>query len=259
MKNMTIQNKVEMMNGTQLGVIGGMGPKATSVFFDRVIEFTEAEADQDHIDMIILNHASLPDRTSSILQRKDHQFLRMIQADIALLEHAEVANIAMPCNTAHRFFDALQSMTAIPIVNMVSETVEELHAKHKANRRIGILATDATLQTGIYSDVLRQYGLEPFIPSASMQQRIMNIIYEDIKKTGHSDARVLEGIMMEMLQREKCDGVVLACTELSCIELGESVRPYFIDALDVLVHRSITLSGGTIKPAIMKRLSIEKS
>lgn len=56
--------------------------------------------------------------------------------------------------------------------------------------------------------------------------------------------------MTEMLQREKCDGVVLACTELSCIELGESVRPYYIDALDVLVNRSITLSGGTIKPSL---------
>nr|WP_283094658.1 amino acid racemase [Paenibacillus sp. ATY16] len=245
-----MQNKVEMMRRSLLGVIGGMGPKATSVFFERVIEFTEAEADQDHIDMIILNHASLPDRTSSILERKDQQFLRLIQADIALLEHAEVSNIVIPCNTAHRFFDDIQAMTAIPIVNMVRETVEELLAKHKANRKIGILATDATLQTDIYSDVLRQYGLEPFIPSPSMQQSIMSIIYEDIKKTGYSDSRLLEGIMTEMLQREKCDGVVLACTELSCIELSESVRPYYIDALDVLVNRSITLSGGTIKSSL---------
>ncbi|WP_258875316.1 aspartate/glutamate racemase family protein [Paenibacillus sp. VMFN-D1] len=68
--------------------------------------------------MIILNHASLPDRMYSILQRKDQQFLRLIQADIALLERAEVSNIVMPCNTAHRFFDDIQAMTTIPIVNL---------------------------------------------------------------------------------------------------------------------------------------------
>ena len=49
------------MEQKRLGVIGGMGSKATAVFMDMLVEHTAAERDQDHIDMVILNHASLPD------------------------------------------------------------------------------------------------------------------------------------------------------------------------------------------------------
>ena len=50
----------------KLGVIGGMGPMATQLFYKNVIEMTDAKTDQEHIDMIILSHASVPDRTTAI-------------------------------------------------------------------------------------------------------------------------------------------------------------------------------------------------
>ena len=82
-----------------LGVAGGMGPLATQLFYRRIIEKTDADMDQDHVDMILLNHASMPDRTEAILSGNTDELYRLLLKDILFLEESNVAAIAIPCNT----------------------------------------------------------------------------------------------------------------------------------------------------------------
>ena len=60
-----------MSDGPLVGVIGGVGPQATAYFLDMVVRLTDAARDQDHLDMVVLNHASIPDRTAFILGESD--------------------------------------------------------------------------------------------------------------------------------------------------------------------------------------------
>lgn len=227
----------------RLGIIGGMGPKATAVFMDKIIEHTVADRDQEHIDMIVLNHATLPDRTSVILENNGGLFLQAIERDFRLLEAAGAANIAIPCNTSHYFYDELQAMTGIPIIHMVEETIREMADRHGAGSRIGLLATNGTLRSGIYKKACDKYGLELHTPHDSVQARVMRMIYHDIKAGQHISSEEIEGIIMDLVVRERCSGVMIACTELSCIPMSEATKPYRLDAMDVLVRKSIELSG----------------
>lgn len=231
-----------------LGVLGGMGPKATSVFFDKVIENTDAHMDQDHIDMIILSHATLPDRTMSILEHQEEAFLASIKKDIKLLEYAGVANIALTCNTAHYFHEQMQAMTDVNIINMVDETIKSIHLKYGEDSKVGILATNGTRRSGIYKDGCHKYNLEPYFPAADVQDQVMSIIYNDVKGdlvvTTNNN---LEEIIKDLIFKEHCQCVILACTELSCIKLSPEVAKFSIDAMDVLVEKSIKLSGRNVK------------
>jgi aspartate racemase len=236
------------MESKSLGVLGGMGPKATSVFFDKVIENTDAHKDQDHLDMIILSHASLPDRTMSILEHEEEAFLESIRKDILLLEHAGVANIALTCNTAHYFHEQMQAMTKVNIINMVDETIKSIYLKYGLGSKVGILATNGTRRSGIYKDGCHKYNLEPYFPDAVVQDQVMNIIYNDVKGELVVDTNSkLEEIIKDLIFKENCQCVILACTELSCIKLTSEVAKYSIDAMDVLIEKSITLSGRTMK------------
>lgn len=230
------------MKYKRLGVLGGMGPKATAVFFDKVIENTRAQTDQEHIDMVILNHASLPDRTRVILNKQEELFLSAIEKDLKLLEYAQVAHIAIPCNTAHYFYDQLQAKTDIPIIHMVAETVQKLYSKYGAKSKIGILATNGTIQSGIYAQECAKYGMELHVPIQTLQNQIMNIIYENIKRDLPVDIGQLEAIIEELIDKEQCQGIIIACTELSCVQLGEKTASYCTDAMQVLVERAIHLS-----------------
>ncbi len=234
------------MEKKTLGVIGGMGPLATSVYFERVIDNTVANTDQDHINMIILNHATLPDRTNVILNKKEETFLQAIEKDFKLLEHAGAAHIAIPCNTSHYFYDQMQAMTSVKIINMIEETCKEIHHRFGVNSKVAVLATTGTMKSKVYEKGCHQFNLQFYAPNEVFQEEVMNTIY-NIKSDLPVDPHVIEGIINELVTKENCDCVILACTELSCLELSEDVKKFCIDAMDVLVARSIEYSGATVK------------
>jgi aspartate racemase len=231
------------MEHKSLGVIGGMGPKATSVFFDKVIEHTAADRDQEHINMIILNHVTLPDRTSVILSGQGELFLEAIAKDFKLLELAGAAHIAIPCNTSHYFYDQMQEMTSVPIINMVDETLKAIHAKYGDNSKIGILATTGTINSGVYKAGCESYNMKLHEPNEAIQELVMDIIYNQVKSNLEVDPAVLEGIINELVYQEGCNCVIIACTELSCIPISKQTMEISIDAMQVLVDQSIVRSG----------------
>ena len=237
------------MQKKSLGVIGGMGPMATSVFFEKVIENTVANSDQEHINMVILNHATLPDRTSVILENKEALFLNAVEKDIRLLEAAGVEHIAIPCNTSHFFYDQMQEMSRIKIINMIDETCKEIHKRHGDRSKVAILATNGTVRSGIYKQGCESYNMELHTPDEVSQEQVMNTIY-NIKSDLKVDESVIEKIIKDLVFHENCCCVILACTELSCMNLSDEVMEYCIDAMDVLVEKSIEYSGGIVKNPI---------
>ena len=230
----------------RLGVVGGMGPKATAVFFDKVIERTAADRDQEHLDMIILNHATLPDRTEVILNNRDEEFLQEVRRDLELLEHAGVGNIVIPCNTSHYFYHEMQAMTRVPIINMVEETLLEIRHLYGENSRIGIMATNGTVRSGVYDKGCAANGLNLVKPDEAVQKRIMDIIYQ-VKSKLDADVQEVEAIVRHFVHELECDCVILACTELSCLTLGDEAAAYCVDAMDVLVRRAIERSGKSVR------------
>ncbi len=230
-----------------LGVLGGMGPLATQLFYKMVIEQTDANCDQEHLNMIILNHATMPDRTKEILAGRTEELFRLLLKDSQMLESNGAGAIAIPCNTSHLLVDRIQERIGVPVINMVEETVQHI-ADHyeKGDLQIGILATDGTINTGLYQEALERAGITPVIPSPSSQRLVMKIIYDGVKNGGEIDFSDFLTIQEEIFAK-KCKAAILACTELSCFKEMYKLPPYYIDAMDVLTKRSILLCGGKIK------------
>lgn len=235
------------MEAASLGIIGGMGPMATAVFMQRVIENTVASKDQDHINMVVLNHATLPDRTRAILEQRGDLFLKAIHKDIQLLEAAGVEHIAIPCNTSHYFFNEIQAMTDIHIINMVNETAREIYDVYGEHTRVGILATNGTISTGIYQQGCNEFHMQLHPPDSNTQEKIMDIIYNQIKVDQNLDATRIEAIIQELLEKDECSCVIIACTELSLIQLNEELSSRCVDAMEVLVKKAIVSSGKLVK------------
>ena len=65
-----------------LGILGGMGPEATQVFYKKIIDCTQVDNDREHLDIFIYNHASIPDRTECILCGREEELWNIIEEDI---------------------------------------------------------------------------------------------------------------------------------------------------------------------------------
>ena len=165
-----------------LGVLGGMGPQATNTFYQRIIDRTQAETDQEHLRVLIWSDAKIPDRTAGILGTPDQAeaVYAALLAGAKLLEGAGCTVLAIPCNTSHYFADRLQAQLHIPIIHMIRETVAAIQAMGK--KTVGILATDGTVQTGIYQKELTAAGLTPVTLPERLQKTVMSIIYDEIKR-----------------------------------------------------------------------------
>ena len=202
------------MNKKVLGVIGGMGTAATIDFYTRIMNHTVAHKDQEHIDMVIINHASIIDRTYAIKNNKLDELLKQMHENLKILENAKVTSIAIPCNTSHSIIDKIQQLTSIPIINMIEETAKGLKEVVNKGEKVGIMATDGTIMLKIYQQACKKYDIEYFVPDDNIQKQIMDIIYDDVKAKGIFDNEKFKKVLNYFLQNG-CKYVILGCTELS--------------------------------------------
>ncbi|WP_309139629.1 amino acid racemase [Siccirubricoccus sp. G192] len=108
-----------------LGVLGGMGPLASAQFMARLTLLTPAERDQDHIPALLWSDPRVPDRTAARLGGGEDPLPALLRG-LRGLEAAGCGAIAIPCNTAHGWFDALQAATGLPILHIVDAAAAEL-------------------------------------------------------------------------------------------------------------------------------------
>lgn len=232
------------MSEQRLGVLGGMGPQATQVFYQFVLDRTDAARDQDHLPAVILSDTGIPDRTAAILSGDTEPVYARLLADAKFLERWGAACIAIPCNTSHTFVPMLQTELKIPIVNMVNETATALKAL--GAKRVGILATDGTIRMGLYHAACEKVSIEAVSPPQPIQKLVMSVIYDDVKggrPVSGDKLAAIDAALMEL----GCDHGVLACTELSVCEGWDKLRCKYLDALDVLARRSVELCGYPLK------------
>ena len=224
----------------KLGVIGGMGPLATVKFYDKVVLNTDAHNDNEHIDLVVLNHSTMPDRTRCIIEKKDLEFLNVIKKDLEILDNIGVDVVAIPCNTSHYFYDEFSKYTNLKIINMIEETILEI--KRRGVKQVAVFGTIGTLNSKVYDKYAQKYGIEVKELSAEDKNSVMDIIYK-IKETNNLENKEFIEILNKYCDKDTIG--IIACTELSLLDICKSVNT--IDALDVLVNKSIELSGAKIK------------
>jgi aspartate racemase len=211
-----------------VGIIGGMGPEATVDLMRRVIVKTPARDDQDHVHMIVESNPKIPSRIAHLIEGTGvdptPELVRIAQN----LERAGANALAMPCNTAHAYAEAIRAAIGIPLLDMVARSVAHIATLHP-KARVGVLASSAVFKIGLYEKAMTAAGLTSLMPPR--QAEVMDLI-KAVKRgeTGHAAQQLLAELALDLAKRS--DVIFIACSELSVISGAISV-PY-VDSLDVL-------------------------
>lgn len=228
-----------------IGVIGGMGPMATVDLFKKIVEKTDANCDNEHLHIIIDNSPDIPDRTACILQGSDEP-ARFMSESAQRLEKMGADLLIIPCNTAHFFHDEVSAACGIPILHMPEETARA--AFEAGIRCAGLLATDGTVQSGIYDKVFEKYGIELIKPDSEGQKKLMHMTYDEVKAGKPADTAALDGVLDDM-EAQGCEVFILGCTELPIAYAGNTVRS-FLDPTSILAEAAIRAVGGKVKAEV---------
>lgn len=198
-------------NKKSIGIIGGMGPLATADLFQKIILHTRAACDQDHLRVYIDSNTNIPDRTAALLHGGADPTPELVSSARGL-ERQGADVLIIPCNTAHNFYDAVQSAVSVPVLHMIRLTAQAL--VERGVKTAGLLATDGTVQTGIYQRTFAGTGVELLVPEGEEQRAVMDMIYQGVKAGRRDYDASAARRTMEALTDRGAQTLILGCTEL---------------------------------------------
>ena len=230
-------------NKKTVGIIGGMGPGATALLFQKLIDYTDAKSDAEHMHIIIDNNTAIPDRTTAILNGENTPALCIVESG-KKLEMCGAELLLIPCNTSHYFYDDIQEQLSVPVVNMIAETAKV--CLNNGYTKVGILATTGTCNTDTYGRELNKFGVEAVYPDAEGQKRVMEIIYDQVKAGRKINVQILDQTLKKMASKG-AQAFILGCTELPFAIKNGDFGYHFLDSLDILARRAVEMAGYCLK------------
>ena len=194
-----------------IGILGGMGTQAGLDFCNKLAKLIKGKTDQQYPLFVLYNKSNIPGRPENLL--KYNKVLKSLLEGCKFLEKNKCKFIVIPCNTAHYWFDDLQKKTKIPIISMPKEVYSYAVKKCKTKSKIGLLATEGTLKTGVYNKFFDK-SFKLINPNKFLQKNSVNKAIKYVKMGKIKEAEIAIKAAINYLVKAKCKKIILGCTEL---------------------------------------------
>ncbi|MGB9906866.1 MAG: aspartate/glutamate racemase family protein [Candidatus Saccharicenans sp.] len=232
-----------------VGILGGMGPEATVRFFELIVKNTDAAVDQEHLRIIIYNFPQIPDRTRAVLYGGQNPVPWLVKG-LKVLEKAGAELVAIPCLTAHYFLPELIRRSRLPLLDLVTETVRWTTSCLPGIRKVGLLATEGTVASGIFHKAFARRQVQVLEPGAAGQKKVMEAIYgrQGIKAgfTGSGPARLLQEVARELIN-SGAQAIIAGCTEIPLVLKPGRLPLPLVDPMNIGARALIIRAGGRLR------------
>ena len=228
-----------------VGVLGGMGPLATIDFLRKMLDATPATTDQEHVPVVVSSIPQIPDRPRAFRGEGPSPLPAML-ASAERLVAAGAGLIVMPCNTAHLWFDELQRALPLPMLHLVDAAFDDVLALAGPGARIGLLATAATLDSGLYAQ--RAHSRKPpidlqwLVPSSDEMRNQVTPGIAAVKAGDMPTAARLLAAAAQALKQRGAAAVVIGCTEIPLALDAAAAGVPAVDAGTALARRAVAWS-----------------
>jgi aspartate racemase len=224
----------------RVGILGGMGPEATVLLMQKIIAARPARDDADHIPLIVDQNTQVPSRIRHLIEGTGEDPGPVLAAMAQRLQASGAQALAMPCNTAHHYSASIRAVTSVPFLDMVALSVATAVRLVSAGGKVGILASPAVRQVGLFDRAFAGTGL---VPLYSDDDNAMLTAIRTIKARGdHDGARAtLQAASADLLARG-AQVQMIACTEFSLIADAVAAGVTAFDTLDQLVAAIIAFA-----------------
>ncbi len=194
-----------------IGILGGMGTQAGLDFCNKLAKLNRGKLDQKYPMFILYNKSNIPERPKNL--KKYYNVLSALVDGCKMLQRNKCKFIVMPCNTAHFWYDDVQKKINVPILSIPKEVYKNTKKNTSKNSKIGLLATEATLNNNIYHKFfLKDYDL--ISPNKNLQKNSVNKAITLVKKGRVKEAEKILRPAVNQLIKKKCKKIILGCTEL---------------------------------------------
>lgn len=234
-----------------IGILGGMGPESTAIFYQALIKQCQkqydAKYDEDYPEIFIYN-LPIPNIVDGL--KKPEETLKMLIEGANKIDSIGVDFMVMPCNTAHYFYPGMAKSISIPFICIFLATAKKI--KNEGVKKVGFLATETTIQYKSFDKDFEKNGIELILPNETDQKKITEIILnilagEKLKK----DKWQLQQIIKNLRQKG-VEAIVLACTDIPILLKQKDVDIKIFDTVEILAESTIQYATGEIGNEILE-------
>lgn len=223
-----------------LAIIGGMGSEAASDLFARIIYYTSATNDSEHLSIVVLNLASIPHAHNNFLDNEQLDPNESILFLNKLIFQSKSRNVVIACNTFHEYSSRFDSKR-FNFINMINLSLEFVSNKFKG-KNIVVLSSIITVRKRLYTGNVDNYNISIRHLEKLAQSQLDEIII-GLKNTKDRDFDDLTKKLIILINKYAAENTVflIACTELSLVsdKLIERTDYNIVDALDIAAISSI--------------------
>lgn len=221
----------------KIGIIGGLTSQASADFYNKLIIKVQKEYDGKYPNILI----NSVDTWFVVENLTNKQIILPFLIDEIQKIEPHVDYIGIVCNTMHYLIDELRTIISKPIIAIHEELVKEV--KKEKIKKLGLLSTKATIQSGFYQKELDKNGIAYQIPSEAEIDYLDNLIFNSIVKgTDYDKASDILALYISHLKEKGCDGIALACTELPLFITQEEVDISLFPSTYILLDSLLALT-----------------
>ena len=234
-----------------VGVLGGMGPESTAIFYHAVIKQCQkqygAQYDEDYPEIFIYN-LPIPNIVEGL--NKPDETLDMLIKGTKKIESIGVDFIVMPCNTAHYFYSSMAKSISVPFICIFHATAKKI--KISGFKKVGFLATETTIKYKSFHNDFEKNGIELIVPVQTDQDKLTQIILNILAGKKLDEDKEQMKRIIEKMKQNGAEAVVLACTDLPILLKQDDVDIPVFDTVEILAEATVQYAIGKIGNEILE-------
>lgn len=209
-----------------LGLIGGVSPESTAIYYRLLNDAASERLGPEHSANLMLYTLDYGVMIKHYDARDWDAFKAEVVNGATRLKLAGVAALIICSNTTHVAADAVAQATGLPVIHLLDALSAAM--KKAKSRKPLLLGTPVVMGEAHYRrELAKRYDGEVSVPAPAEQDVIGRIILDELVRGEVLDAS--RQALKTIVGRYDCDGVILGCTEL-CMILSQ--RDFEIPAFD---------------------------
>lgn len=223
-----------------LGILGGVGPETTSKVYLSLVDLVREKGMPTYPPILVYNMPfPFVIEDEAIVQGKNaEKMLPYLIEGARILERGGAEFGILPCNTLHKYIDEIRTSVHYPFLSILEEVTSVL--KERKVKRIGILATETTIRTKIYEEILNENSIVTVYPTDEEQQVINQIIVEVLNGKRNAEQTEMIETICTRLKKDGAESILLACTDLQLV-IADNMKRFdsVIDTTDILIQATL--------------------
>nr|QEO74761.1 hypothetical protein [uncultured bacterium] len=232
---------MNLNNGRKVfGIVGGMGPQASSEFLKTIYEHGRVEREQDFPTVLLYSDPSFPDRTEAFLAGREGPVLEQLVGVLEKLFDLGASKAVLCCVTIHHLIPRLPEALRGRIISLLDVVFD---AAARTGKRYLMICSSGTRRLELFENHKdwRSFDDRIVMPEWRDQQTIHSELIYPIKKNPDLDRQV--ELLKSMLARYDADSFIAGCSEIHILakrlgSAGGDCSAYsWVDPLDIIARQ----------------------